>query len=171
MDIDLSTAEEIAKQYFGTTQSLARLGWGISGFVYLSPDLVTVVKVHRAKEGFERELATYQRLAQIQLTRLLGLTVPKLRDYRRSPNIIRMDLVRPPYLLDFAGVSFDPPDFSSDVMASWHEELAERFGPNVSVAYSVYAALARHGIYYLDLRPSNLNLEGLPGLAPPARQD
>ena len=40
------------------------------------------------------------------------------------------------------------------------------FGPNVHIAYAVYDSLARHGIYYMDFRPSNLKLENLPGLEP-----
>lgn len=77
-----------------------------------------------------------------------------------------MDFVSAPYLLDFAGVKFDPPDFSEDTMASWHASLEEFFGPNVSVAYAVYHSLAQHGMYYLDFRPSNMKLDGLPGLQP-----
>jgi hypothetical protein len=31
--------------------------------------------------------------------------------------------------------------------------------------------LAQHGIYYMDCRPSNLNLNGLPGLEPTETAD
>ncbi len=43
MDIDEIGAAEIAQRYFVTTEPLVRLGWGISGYVYLSPDLRTAV--------------------------------------------------------------------------------------------------------------------------------
>jgi len=74
-----------------------------------------------------------------------------------------MDFVRPPYLLDFAGVLFHPPDFPQDTMDQWHAGIEEMFGPNSAIIYAVYHALAKHGIYYLDFRPSNVNLTGLPG--------
>jgi hypothetical protein len=45
-----------------------------------------------------------------------GIVVPTLHDYRRDIRVIRMDVVVPPFLVDFAGVSFTPPDFWSDVM-------------------------------------------------------
>lgn len=86
-----------------------------------------------------------------------------------------MDVVSSPYLLDFAGVAFAPPDFSNDVMNDWHARIHDFFGLNASVAYSVYDALKKVGIWYLDLRPSNLKLDGLPGLrageAPPLDVD
>ena len=96
---------------------MIRLGWGISGFVYLSPDLRTAVKVHRHQESFARELEVYERLRRLRMTRLHDLTIPRLRGHARNYNLIQMDFVSAPYLLDFAGVLFDPPDFPSDTMA------------------------------------------------------
>jgi hypothetical protein len=166
MELDHTKATAIARQYFGTTGPLQRLGWGISGFVYLSPDAQRAVKVHTRAEGFAIELKVYRKLQALGITRLHGLTVPKLRDHRNDFNLICMDVVSAPFLLDFAGVLFNPPDYSEDTMDGWHRSIAERFGPNASVAYSVYHALAKHGMYYMDFRPSNLNLTGLPGLEP-----
>jgi hypothetical protein len=68
--------------------------------------------------------------------------------------------------LDFAGVSLKPPDFSDDTMEQWHASLEEYFGPNVDIVYSIFDSLAKRGLYYMDFRPSNLKLEGLPGLKP-----
>jgi hypothetical protein len=166
MIIDHEKYAAAAQQYFGTTTTLRRLGWGISGHVYLSPDALTAVKILRRPESFATELEVYQRLKRAGITTLNGLTVPKLRDYRYDLNLIRIDCVIPPFLLDFAGVLFSPPDFSADTMGLWHAGIRRSFGANASVAYSVYHALSRHGMYYMDFRPSNLNLSGLPGLEP-----
>src|SRR4051812_19100968 len=149
MELDPKTAALIAQHYVGAIEPLTRLGWGIGGFVFLSPNLHSAVKVHRYRDGFERELETYQRLARLKISKMLGLTIPKLQDYQRIPDLIRMDFVSPPFLLDFAGVAFSPPDFEADVMADWHAGLHERFAANVSIAYAVYTALAQHGIYYM----------------------
>jgi hypothetical protein len=166
MDPDQAKSAEIAKRYFGITTPPTRLGWGIGGYVYLSPDMHSVVKVHRREEGFTRELEAYQRLRRLRIIQLHGLTIPKLKHHRRDLKLIRMDFVVAPYLLDFAGVSFDPPDFSEETMENWHTGVNEMFGPNAHIAYAVYDSLARHGIYYMDFRPSNLNLTGLPGVEP-----
>ena len=166
MDSDQNRAAEIAQSFFATSTPLLQLGWGISGYVYLSPDLDSAVKVHRRKESFVCELEAYQRLRQLRITQLHGLTIPKLRDFRDQLNLIQMDFVNAPYLVDFAGVRFDPPDFPSDTMQSWHDSISELFGPNAWIAYAVYNSLARHGLYYMDFRPSNLNLKGHPDFQP-----
>ena len=49
-------------------------------------------------------------------------------------------------------------------MKLWHAGIEEMFGPNAWVAYAVYHSLAEHDLYYRDFRPSNLKLDGLPGL-------
>src|SRR4051812_48704052 len=123
MELDHKLAAKIAENYFGTPVPLKMLGWGISGFVYLSPDLANVVKVHRYEEGFARELEVYRRLDRLKINQLHGLTIPKLRDFRSDVKLIRMDFVLSPYLLDFAGVSFTAPDFSEDTMNDWHLRL------------------------------------------------
>src|SRR5438128_2576092 len=138
MEMNHRTAAEIARRYFGTTAPLERLGWGISRFVYLSPDDRSAVKVHRYKEGFAREVEVYRRLRRLGMTQLHGLNIPKLRGHRDDLQLIQMDFVNSPFLLDFAGVQFNPPDFSPDVLADWHARIQDFFGPNAWVAYAVY---------------------------------
>ncbi len=92
MNVDQKIANDIAKRYFDTDKTLIRLGWGISGFVYLSPDTRTAVKVHRHAESFERELYVYRKLARLKINRLHGLTIPKLRDNRADVKLLNMDI-------------------------------------------------------------------------------
>lgn len=49
MELDAKAAAEIAQKYFHTMAPLTRLGWGISGYVFLSRDVRTAVKIHRRK--------------------------------------------------------------------------------------------------------------------------
>lgn len=163
--LDQATADKIAGKYFHPATTPKRLGWGVSGYVYLSPDLRRAVKVHRYEEPFKRELDVYRRLRDLQISNLMGLTIPRLLNSEAGARIIEMDFVKPPYLLDFAGCTFTPPD--EMLMEGWHDAMVNMFGANVDVVYAVYAALARYGIHYLDFRPSNMNLTGLPGLHPP----
>jgi hypothetical protein len=166
MEFNEKYAREVAQGYVGTTEPLKRLGWGVSGFVFLSPDLRTALKVHRNDEGYTTEVKVYKELGRLKISKIRGLTVPKMRDYRDDIRLIKMDVVNQPFLLDFAGVLSQPPDFSEDVMEYWHAQIRERFGSNASVVYEVYHALAQYGLYYVDFRPTNLNLTGLPGLQP-----
>jgi hypothetical protein len=164
MAIDHTTAAAVAGRYFNTDKPLKSLGWGVSGFVYLSPSLRSAVKVHRHNEQFSRELEVYQRLLFLKIYGLHGLTIPKLRGFNEEAMAIEMDFVSAPYLLDFAGCIFDAPDFSEDAMDQWHANIERYFRPNTSVVYDVYNSLVGYGIYYMDFRPSNLKLDGLPGL-------
>lgn len=102
-------------------------------------------------------------LSQLQLFKLHGLTIPKLRGCRNDGFVIQMDFVSPPFLLDFAGVLFRKPDFTEDVWQDWHNKIQEAYGSNAYMAYAVYESLSKHGIYYLDFRPTNMKLDGLPG--------
>src|SRR3954462_6288688 len=111
MELDHSRAKMLARNFLRAESPLARLGWGISGFVYLSPDLRTAIKVHRADEGSLRELEVYRRLRALSITKLHDLNVPKLRGSDFDARLIQMDFVSAAYLLDFAGVRFTPPDY------------------------------------------------------------
>ena len=161
--MDHRSALLTAQRYLKTSLPLKCLGWGIGGFVYLSPDNLSAVKVHRGP-GYVAEVKTYRKLRRLGIRQLHGLNIPRLLDYDDANLVIRMDFVNEPFLLDFAGVLFEPPDFSEDVIAAWHADIAEKFGPNAWVAHLVYRSLAKHGIYYVDFRPTNMKLEGLPGL-------
>jgi serine/threonine protein kinase len=164
--MDHETPAKIARDYFKSATRPLRLGWGVSGHVYLSPDLRTAVKVHRERETFNQEVLVYEKLRSLRITQVNGITVPRLHSYRHDVKLIAMDFVNSPYLLDFAGAKLERPDFPEDTMNLWRAEIDARFGPNAWIAYSVHYYLAQQGIYYLDLRPTNLKLDGLPGIEP-----
>jgi len=51
MPPDPRQAAAVAQEYCKASKPLERLGWGIGGFVYLSPQPGRVVKVHRVRFG------------------------------------------------------------------------------------------------------------------------
>lgn len=168
---DLEKSHELAQRCLGTTETLQRLGWGVSGFVYLSADKQSAVKVHLREEAFEREVYVYKRLKTLRLTELYGLKIPKYWKSWPLSRTIQMDFITPPYLLDFAGVLLDPPDFSEDAMDDWHRRVEKMFGRNTDIVWAVYNALKRYDLYYIDFRPSNLNTTGLQGAEPSGSTD
>ncbi len=159
-----SRALSAAQSFIGTKGKLEILGWGVSGFVFLSPDLETAIKVHHTPEGFQTEVRAYELLRSYRLTQVEGITIPKLRMADHSRQLIQIDFVSPPFLLDFAGVRFSDPQFPSETVREIHEEIEMRFGRNSHIAHAVQHKLLEIGMYYLDLRPSNLNLLGLPNV-------
>lgn len=95
---------------------------------------------------------------------ILGLNIPTLIDSHPDLMVIEMTSVQPPFLLDFASVLFEPPDFESGIYAGWHDRMQFRFGGNTWFVVAVYNALAAMGLYYMDMHRGNLNFTGIPGI-------
>src|SRR5215207_4694983 len=123
----------IAQRYTKAAGPLKMLGSGMGGVVFLAPDLRTAIKIHHQSHTFETEVEAYRKLNRAGVTSVRGLTVPKPRAYVPALKLIRMDFVSAPYLLDFAGVLFEPPDFIPDAMADWDARLKFLFGPNLPI--------------------------------------
>lgn len=165
MYTDSAALMATAQQYIGTAAPLTVLGGGMSGYVFMSPiDRLQAIKVHRDKEKYAIEVEAYHRLMSAEVTKLHGLTIPRLIDARPDLLIITMEIVSPPFLLDFAGVQFVEPDFNDEVLADWQQRIVDMFGVHAEIANAVYTSLAELDIYYLDFRPSNLKLDGHPDL-------
>ena len=166
MDVNEKLAETIARGYLHAQDPLTKLGSGLTGYVFLSPNGQTAVKVHHREESFIHEVRMYQWLGARAIGPVQGLEIPKMRNYSKDHCLIHMDYVSPPFLVDFAGTQFKPTDFPPEVLEDWYAMIDRRFGPNAWVVYKVKDALEKHGIYYLDFQPRNLNVKGLPGTVP-----
>ena len=85
--------------------------------------------------------------------------MPRLVEFDESLLVIEIDVVTPPYLLDFGKAHLDhKPDFSEEVLADWEESLVEYFGEDVPLVKSALWQLRKFGIYYLDAKPGNIRL-------------
>lgn len=71
---------------------------------------------------------------------------------------IEMDLVMPPFCVDFASAHFDsPPEFNEDEGHTFDDFIRERFDDRAEEALAFYYELAeRTGIYLADLHRDNL---------------
>jgi hypothetical protein len=139
-----------------------RLGFGIHGTVFAVEDNTKpgffAVKFHREQRPFESECRVYQRLCEEQTTRILGFNVPQLLSFDEEFRAIEMTIVRPPFLLDFAGARLDEaPDFSEDALRQWGEEKAEIFGERWPEVARILAALQAFDVYLLDVNPRNIS--------------
>ncbi|MEZ6034375.1 MAG: hypothetical protein R3C17_14870 [Planctomycetaceae bacterium] len=77
--------------------------WGLDAFLWRTT-VETVVKIHRYHERCQKELATYQRLAERKIVRLKGFAFPQLVKYDEELHILELSIVSPPYILDFVEV-------------------------------------------------------------------
>ena len=143
-------AIELAKSYIGTTAEPDKLGFGVSGVVFLSPGGTTAIKIHQRLRSFQVELQAYEIITKHGLFDICGLSIPRLLHYDTKMRIIEMTVVEPPYLLDFAGVTFEPIDFSTDTQREIGLKIERQFGTNAHFAYLVQHELEKYGIYYLE---------------------
>lgn len=68
-----------------------------------------------------------------------------------------MTIVRPPFVLDFAGAYLDrAPDYPDEVMEEWLAEKVEQFGERWPEVRRVVAAFRQWGIYLADVKPGNI---------------
>jgi hypothetical protein len=134
-----------------------RLGQGKDGIVFQT-DVSTAVKVFHRRESYSRELACYQRFAHDQVEEIHGHAVPCLIAWDDELLVIEMEIVSPPYLIDFADCYLDAvPDFPDEVIEQWHEEKREQFGDRWEEVQLMLAFLrGQYGIHLLDVNPDNI---------------
>jgi hypothetical protein len=71
---------------------------------------------------------------------------------------IEMEIVFPPFIVDFASARFDsPPDLIEDHGHTLDDLIHERFEERAEEVLAIHGELAaRAGIYLLDLHPHNI---------------
>lgn len=137
---------------------IRRLGAGYDGVIF-ETDRRSAIKSLRYAELFERERDVYLRLFERAITEVCGCRVPRLMDYSDRLQVIEIGIVKPPFVLDFAGAYLDRrPDFPDDVYAEWQAEKAEQFGDDWPLVQTIMATLAGIGIYLADVKPGNITL-------------
>ena len=71
----------------------------------------------------------YLRLQENGIARILEFKIPKLWHWDDELWVLEMEIVSPPFVLDFAGAYLDrPPDFPDEVMEEWWKAKKEQFG-------------------------------------------
>jgi len=71
--------------------------------------------------------------------------------------VIEMDIVSKPYVLDFAGARLDvPPQFTEEQWADWEQDRKEKFESRWQKVLEVLDALQEFGIYMTDASPGNI---------------
>jgi hypothetical protein len=138
------------------------LGAGTQGVVFTIVDKTggdwTALKVHYHAHSFEREWAVYRRLAERDVFDVAGFAVPRLGRVDAALLAIEMSIVRPPFVVDFAGAWIDdePPEFSEEVLRDWESEKREQFGERWPTVQRVIAEFRALGIHLLDVSPGNI---------------
>lgn len=137
------------------------LGFGVDGSVWLlhSKDRIHpwAVKLFRSAKPYRRERDCYQRLAELKVDSVRGFAIPALLHHDDEWLAIEMTIVRPPYLLDFAGALLDEPhDFHEETWEAWEMDRMEKFEDRWPEVRKVMRDLEWFGIYLSDVHPGNI---------------
>ncbi len=140
---------------------IGRLGFGIHGIVYAvegNAELgLAALKVHHAREPGLRERDVYERLNELGVTEIRGFEVPLLLDADDELLALKMTIVMPPWVLDFAGAYLDfPPGFSDEIWGEWERKNHEQFGEDWPMARAILGELEGLGIHMHDPSPSKI---------------
>jgi hypothetical protein len=135
------------------------LGYGFDGTVF-STNRQSAVKVFKYERLYRRELDVYSRLRHHSVTHLRQFAVPELVGSDDELWIVEMTIVRPPFVLDFAGAYLDrPPDYPHEVMEQWRADKAEQFEDRWPEVQRVMREFAAWGIYLADVKPGNIEFD------------
>lgn len=141
-----------------------RPGDGIHGIVYVIESKVepgkAALKVHYSKEPYLRERDIYIMLKTAGIIDILGFHVPQLLDFDDELMALKMTIVTPPFVLDFAGAYLhQPPEFSDEVWEQWINEKQEQFGARWAKVQTILSELKSLGIHMLDPSPANIRFQ------------
>jgi hypothetical protein len=132
------------------------LGRGTDGAVWKS-NRKTAVKVLERERNYHVELECYQRFFDHEIQGIHGFSVPTLIGWNDELLVVEMEIVTPPFLIDFAKAWLDrPPEFSDEQWDDWHREGQERFEARWPTVLELLTALKQYGIYYYDAKPGNI---------------
>jgi len=138
-----------------------RLGFGIHGIVFAiegnAHPGVAALKIHDASRPYLREKEVYGRLKEEGIIEIRAFRVPQLIAFDDELLALEMTVVKPPFVLDFAGAYLDfAPEFSEEIWAEWTRKNEEQFGADWPMARTILAELEDLGIHMHDPSPANI---------------
>ncbi|QDT55130.1 hypothetical protein Pan44_31720 [Caulifigura coniformis] len=135
-----------------------RLGYGWEGAVYRT-QANTAIKVFKSEQHYARERDVYLRLRACRVSEVLGFGVPRLVDFDDLLRAVEMEIVAPPFVLDFAGAKLDvPSEFPAEVLEEWERDKEDQFEDDWPLVKSVMAEFERFGVFLGDVHPGNIRV-------------
>lgn len=137
------------------------LGSGKDGIILVAKNKdkrgQSAVKVLKENDAYFREKRAYERLQLAAVRSVMGFNVPQFLGSADDLQVIEMTVVQRPFVLDFAGAHLDArPEFAAEIWNDWEVEKREQFELRWPTVEKILAAFEAHGIYLLDVSPSNI---------------
>jgi len=154
---------EIRKRIESFAESVGKslskqIGFGYDGLIYKTEGN-TAVKGFKHEPLYRNERDVYSRIDEYDLYEVCGCRVPHVLRTDDEFWCIEMEIVAPPFVLDFAGAYLNfPPEYPDDVMAAWEAEKREQYEEDWPRVQQIMAELAGIGVYLADVKPGNITL-------------
>ena len=160
MDEDIFERAEVYLARRGC-RLVGRLGFGIHGIVFAIEGNAhpggAALKFLYAEEPYLREKDVYGRLKEEGIFEIRGFRVPQRIAFDDALLALEMTVVKPPFVLDFAGAYLDfAPRFSDEIWEDWNRKNEEQFGANWPTAQTILDDLKDLGIHMHDPSPANI---------------
>lgn len=103
------------------------------------------------------EKLVYLKLKQAEVRDVAGFAIPELLAVDDDRLVVEIEIVRPPFIVDFAGAYLDrQPPFSPEEWAAWEQERHEMFEADWKWVKRAISQRKRHGIFLNDVKPGNV---------------
>ena len=136
-----------------------QLGNGTDGAVWRTSKN-SAVKALVDSTKYATKLRCYQRLKERGVGEISGVHVPVLVDTDSELLIIEIDIVEPPFIVDFGKAYIDEPSpYTPEQLAASQREWS-RFFPkrDLPLIRKLLSSLKGIGIEYMDPKPNNITL-------------
>lgn len=91
------------------------------------------------------------------VSEILGFEVPRLLDFDDELLALKMTIVMPPFVLDFAGAYLDfASEFSDEIWEEWSRKNQEQFGSDWPMARTILGELEDLRIHMHDPSPAHI---------------
>jgi hypothetical protein len=133
------------------------IGGGIQGIV-CSTTLPSAIKTFKAPEHYWREVRVYERIKKCGITNVCGFSVPKPLAHHDELLVVHMEIVRPPFVVDFASAGVDGPlfEYPPEILQDYEAQRRDMFEDRWPRVKEIIAEFRRHGIYLSDVKPGNI---------------
>jgi hypothetical protein len=136
---------------------LKKLGDGTDGSVWQTT-ISTAIKACEDLPRYSTERDCYRLFLEKGVTQICGYSIPGLVGYSDELMVIEIEMVQPPYILDFGKASLYrlPPHYTDEDIAELYAERKLLFDDEWPTIRSILARLRGYGVYHLDPRPHNI---------------
>lgn len=135
-----------------------QIGFGYDGLVFKTSGN-TAIKGFKYENLYQNERDVYLRIDEYDFYEVRGCRIPHIFATDDDLWCIEMEIVSPPFVLDFAGAYLNfPPDYPDEVMAAWRAEKREQYEDDWPWVQEIMRDLASIGVYLADVKPGNITL-------------